>query len=255
MSLSPSYADISGSIADEEMRRDIVLEFNAERALPERPTPRGAVEDLPKAASSPITETTLQKVLRVRRTYRRFRVAPIDRTLLSSLLEWGLESVRKARSRAMREGLDGASRSFGCAHNVFIHLHNVGGMEPGTAFYDLDHHRLIRVKVGDTRSSLAAACHSQFAPVTAAVSFVFTVNWESYYWRYRHERALRNLYIETGRIVQGLLHAIYGASLGAFITPAIKESLVAADLEIDCKRECPLYVVSVGWPRIGSSSE
>lgn len=58
-------------------------------------------------------------------------------------------------------------------------------------------------------------------PASAACTLILSVEFERYQWRYRHERALRNLYVETGRIAHHLLLQATAHGLGTHILYAL----------------------------------
>jgi nitroreductase len=92
----------------------------------------------------------------------------------------------------------------------------------------------------------AEALYGQSAPKTAAFSVAFVFDLARYCWIYRHERALRNLFVEVGRIAQYLI--IAGEQLGwsALPTPAIADSKMANLLGCGSERFYPAYTLTVG---------
>lgn len=80
----------------------------------------------------------------------------------------------------------------------------------------------------------------------ASLSLFYSVNFLRYQWRYRHERALRNLYIESGRLMQKTIVIAEYLDAGSFITPALKDHKLASLLNLDTVDEVVLYSQTIG---------
>jgi nitroreductase len=72
------------------------------------------------------------------------------------------------------------------------------------------------------------------------------VDVSQYQWRYRHERALRNLYIESGNLFQRVLVVATALRLSGLPTPAFSDETVAALLNLNSVRQFPVYSLTFG---------
>jgi nitroreductase len=84
------------------------------------------------------------------------------------------------------------------------------------------------------------------APETAAWTLVIVSDFAQYQWRYRHERALRHLYMATGRIAQRILVVGHTYGLGSLPTPAMHDLDCCDLLGIDAETHAPVYSLTMG---------
>jgi len=61
------------------------------------------------------------------------------------------------------------------------------------------------------------------APLNASFVVLLTFHAEMAQWRYKHERALLNIFVELGQISQRLVLAAAGLGVKAHITPAVDD--------------------------------
>jgi hypothetical protein len=127
---------------------------------------------------------------------------------LGALLWHGLVGVRERRAREQRSDPLSYLDSFGSAWDFSLTVHAVEGLAPGAYRYDVCAHRVHAVNPGVDRAIVG----SDVALERALFTFGFVANADVYGWRYRHEHALRRLYLESGYIAEGL--AALGAACG-----------------------------------------
>ena len=135
---------------------------------------------------------------------------------------------------------------------MFVVVYNVEGLPPGVYSYDIAAESLRPRKAGLFRDEMRGLLVGMVAPRSANWTIVLTLNFPQYQWRYQHERALRNLYIASGRIGQRLIVAAMAQNIGTLPTPAMKDLEMSALLGLDAVRESPVYTLSMGCPMTSS---
>lgn len=227
------------------IREQILASYLQNGPAPERLPIRGELVDLPRPLELP-TDMKFGCVLLGRRTTRRFLSLTISLEALSSWLWYGFHDIRSTRSRSITEGSLGLLRSFGVAFDPYLVVYRNTALDCGVYRYDPSGHVLFRISVGENSRTVAEACQSQLASLSAALTLVLVIDFDQYLWRYRHERSLRNLYVESGRVAQSLILAGEAFGLGFFLTPAIREPAFVELLDLKEPRQYPLYVLTCG---------
>lgn len=230
-----------------EAREAVLTRYLEQKAPPGRVRPSGLTVVLP--SPGPIPKANVVELLLSRTTVRRFRPSGVDAQTLSGILWHGLDSVRNTRRTAeeMAPPLRYA-HSHGVAFDFYLVLHGSRGAKEGVYVYDLEMHRLIRVRQGAYRDEVVRCLWGQGPPQSAALTLFIVADFAQYIWRYRHERALRNLYIESGRVAQRVLVSGLHYKFGGFVTPAIRDRDAESLLELSSGRQYPLYSVTLGEP-------
>jgi SagB-type dehydrogenase family enzyme len=231
--------DVSG-----EHRRETLQHYLVQDAPPARLKPVGERCTFPTPTPPP-ENVTLGEVLMQRRTMRRYIPEPVTDQVFSSVLWFGLDEIRRVRQLPLDDVLN-YLRSYGVAFDVYIVVYSIEGFAPGVYYYDLTQHSVVRIRCGDYRQHMNHILQEMGAPNTASWTIVFVADFAQYQWRYRHERALRNLYIEAGRLGQQLLLVGMSYGLGTLPTPATRDCDVSALLEIDQLRQAPIYTLTMG---------
>lgn len=240
-SRSNNYADID---PDPEIRRQVIRKY-----LDEHPVP----EELPfphrqrLAEPGPLPEhVSLGEVAIGRRTVRRFAEQSLDQLTFSTLLWHGLQSVRKVRQLESQDPL-AYLVSFGVAFDFYLALYDVEGLEAGIYRYSVREHEVGMIVPGDWRETVAHLLFGQTPPLSAAFTLFIVADFPRYGWRYRHERALRNLYMDAGRVGHGLILLAWALQLGTFPTPAVRDRETNQLLQLDENRQGVIYTLTFGW--------
>ncbi|MDR7313776.1 SagB/ThcOx family dehydrogenase [Brevibacillus nitrificans] len=186
---------------------------------------------------------SLGQVLLGRRTAHRFN-SGADLQELSDWLWYGLYEVRACRKPI--NGVIDILKSYGSAFDFYIVVYDVKDLESGIYFYNLVDHSLSLIQKGAYRSNMVSALMGQSPPETACFSLLVTAEFKRYQWRYRHERALRNLFTDSGRILQKMILIANVFSMDCFLTPAIKDLEINQLLKLDAKIEGSIYSLTVG---------
>jgi hypothetical protein len=186
-----------------------------------------------------------EKCLLQRRTHRSFRRQRIPLSQFSNILYYGLENVRVARRNAA-ESVDGELISFGSAIETYVVNFDVDELELGVFHYDVMEHSLFPVRGRVKRRSLVRFLNLQPAPLTAAFVMIFVLYFDQSSWRYRHEKALTNQFVEVGRIAHDVIfHAEY-FGLKAFMTPAVREAVGSWLCRVHIDEGCAIYALALG---------
>jgi SagB-type dehydrogenase family enzyme len=232
--------DVSGDV-----RRSVLNKFLAEEGPPPaRVVSKGPETALPGPLPLP-THFSLGDILMARRSVRLYLQRPVSTEILSSLLHYGLDDVRAGRTREIRDPLD-YLQSHGVVFDVYLVIFRMSGLAPGVYRYDIPRHVLIQQREGDFQEEMKSILVGMKAPETATMTLFLTADFPQYQWRYRHERALRHVYMASGRLAQRLLLVGHAFGLGTLPTPATRDSETCALLQLDPTRQAPIYTLTMG---------
>lgn len=124
---------------------------------------------------------------------------------------------------------------------------DVEGMAPGVyrLHYDGRSVTASLLHEGVPREQMRAVLQGLAAPLTASATIVLLGDLRRYSWIYRHEHALRSMYITAGRFGQGGVAAAAALGLGSLVTPATRDALVAQVLGTP-PDVVPIYTLTLG---------
>jgi nitroreductase len=232
---------------DDSVRNAVIV--RTQRQESSAPPERRAVpsDQAVSMTPQPMSRVPVGELLLGRRTHRYFDPTPMPLSELASVLSVGLHSVRSARARARHVGgEEGILETHGVAFDFHIMSYGIEGLESGVWALDLDQLALGRVADGDIRQRMSEIMCGMPAPLTAAATIVFVADFRQLQHRYRHERALRSLYVEAGQIAQLLILAAESIGYGCLITPATNDRQLAQLLRLPGERYAPAYTVTIG---------
>lgn len=153
---------------------------------------------------------------------------------MSSIFFHSFADIRKHRIPRQGDSFIGdVLKSFGRSFEFYLVVYDSKLTNCGVYLFDPVSHSIKIEKVGLYRSEMVDILIGHSAPSTASCSLVLVQNYEISQWQYRHERALRNLYFEAGRIMQRLLIAVSFYNKNTHITPACKDSEAAKLLDLN----------------------
>ena len=227
-----------------ERRRETIQNYLKIGWPPPRLMPKGDSSQLPEP-QEPLWNATLGERLLQRRSVRKYISDPVSSAVLSSVLWHGLHETRCFRKRPI-EGPTDYLKSMGSAFDFYLVIYDVNNINPGAYYYDIVDHTLTPIKSGNFRKAMLKILRLMPAPATAMCTLVLVADFAQYQWRYRHERALRHLYFESGRIAQKALVTAMQYNLGVLLTPAQVDSKLIELLDIDRVRQCPIYTITMG---------
>jgi SagB-type dehydrogenase family enzyme len=228
---------------DGEVRRRVLRQYAVDSPLPPRIAITGDSVGLP--AASPLPDKPLGDVLMARRTVRGYAPVPVGAQILGDVLHHGLCDVRAIRDLNFDDELN-LLRSHGTPFEFYVANYRTEGLTPGIYHYRLQSHTLTPVNLGDHRPRLARILLGMRAPETAAWTLVVVGDFAQYQWRYRHERALRHLYMAAGRIAQRLIVVGHTYGLGSLPTPAMHDLDCCDLLGVDPETHTPVYSLTMG---------
>jgi SagB-type dehydrogenase family enzyme len=187
---------------------------------------------------------SLWEAIRDRRSVRNFSAESLEKAHLSQLL-WASQGIT---AEYMGYELR-AAPSAGALYPVetYLAIQNVEGIESGIYHYDVPHHELHQLRLGDFRSSVAQAALDQNFTSTANVVFIWTAVFERSKWKYS-QRAYRYVYLDAGHIAQNVALAAVALGLGSCQVGALYDDEVNSIIEVDGERESVLYLTIVGHP-------
>lgn len=233
--------------ADDSVRNEVMSGVRRKRGEPPRrlAVPRAHTVALPTTTPS---ATPLGDLLLGRRTHRFFdSTTAMPLPDLGAVLSTGLHSVRSARARARRVGgEEGLLETHGVGFEFFVLSYQVAELEPAIWMLDLDDLVLGRVAEGDVRQDMSEIMCGMPAALSASATIVFVADYRQLQYRYRHERALRSLYVEAGQLAQHLILAAESLGQGCLITPATNDRRLARLLDLPGERFAPLYTLTLG---------
>lgn len=192
---------------------------------------------------------SIERVLRARRTWRRFGAREVSARQLATLLgvTWRVQSWMLPGTPGERCALK-TSPSGGARHSIeaYVLIARVEGIAPGLYHYDAEAHALFRVGSRARVPEMTEYIPRQtwFAPASAAV--LMTAVFERAQWRYPHPRAYRSVLLEAGHHCQTFLLAATALGLAPFCTAALADSVIERDLGIDGVSEAVIYACGVG---------
>ncbi len=192
--------------------------------------------------------SSLDELLRTRRSVRRFSEYPVSLEDLSYLLWAGDGITRREKGYEFR-----TAPSAGGLYPVetYLAVNNVVGVASGIHHYSIKHHALELIRKGQLGEEIARAALDQAMCASAPVVFIWTAMFERSRWKYG-ERAYRYVYLDAGHIAQNLALAAVSLGLGSCQIAATFDDEVNELLGVDGEEESVLYMSVVGRPENGA---
>lgn len=227
----------------EEIRDKYLIKFLEESGEPPlRKVTNGRKLDAPVSLS----KETFGDILLRRSSSYSTKNSEIDQKELSAVLSKGLEYIRindteHADDKPNYDYLVGLDRVF----DVYIAVFNVTGLKPGIYYYDTRNDLIEIVREGNFREEVRSCLIGQEASITSGACIFLSTDFYRVQWTYRHERVIRNIYINSGRIMQSLILLATSFGMKTSITPAIKDSQCLKLLNLDDTESQVLYSLSL----------
>ena len=227
------------------MRRELVR-----KARREPPPP--ATKRYPEAPRTPLPaakdESALARVLRERRTWRRFDPAkPLALEDVATLLglTWGVQ--RWARTDLGKAALK-TSPSGGARHPIeaYVLARRVRGLSPGWYHYDAGAHTLELVRAHRRPRSPLVYLPGQIGYATAPAIFLMSAVFARTRWAYSNARAYRVVLIDAGHLGQTFCLVATALGMAPFCSAALADARVEHDLGLDGINESAIYVCGAG---------
>lgn len=174
-------------------------------------------------------------------------VPGLDLPAFSVLLHWSAGIVRRRR---LADGTVMQFRAASCTGALYhVELYAVcaalDGLPAGVYHYAPQTERLERLRSGDCRGQLAAACAEPPEFAGAPVALLLTSEFWRNGWRYG-ERAYRHAFWDAGTIVANLLALAAQHGLPAYLATAFDDAAVNRLIGVDGGSEAALAVVTLG---------
>lgn len=187
---------------------------------------------------NPARQAVAEEVLLGRRTRRVFDSVPLEREVLAGVL--------KDFSRFL--STEDASEGFLAAIETFAIFYAVEGLTPGVWSLTIGEELAALRSPGDFRTDMSDLMCGMQAAMTAPVTIVLVADFPRRQRRFPYERALRELYVEVGRIAQWFILACEMRGLGCLITPATNDQVLTELLLLTGDR-APIYTITFGRRR------
>ncbi|AZO59680.1 SagB/ThcOx family dehydrogenase [Mesorhizobium sp. M1A.F.Ca.IN.022.06.1.1] len=224
--------------------RDMLDESNL--PLPEPIKEEEAIQ-LPEAADLPENES-VGEVLANRVTTLAFSSGgKTDAALLHGLLFHGFSVSRPYHVPNVEDHIHNILHGVGFAFDPFLAIFDINGIEPGLYDYNISQDRLKLVKKGVFRKQISSGLIGHEQALTAACTVLLVADFRRFQWRYRHERALRNLYFDVGRMAQYFILVSTAFGLKTHITPATVDDDLAKLLDIDPDERQVFHSITLGF--------
>jgi len=209
---------------------EILEQYSQAEPIPVEELP----EDLPwtKLETPPSVGPGRAEILRRRRTTLVPDRSKLAKEELGDILWEGSRKLAEFRTPEIATDPQNALTNFGPSLDVFVVVFDVQGLEAGLYRYDMSAHALGLLKDGDFRSTMRRVIVGQPATITASVSVLYVSDIRRHQWRYRHERALRGLWLDTAKVANELLWSLAARNIVPHMTPAINDFVANEFLNI-----------------------
>jgi SagB-type dehydrogenase family enzyme len=194
------------------------------------------------------------RLLRARRTWRRYSSTPVTLDELATVLafsagvqQWVLAGDQEIPLKTSPSG--GARHAVEC----YVVARDVRGLKGGVYHYAPDRHALRRIGACVPLARMRAYVPGSEYFAKASAMVFFTAVFARILWRYPYARAYRAALIESGHVCQTFLLAATRLGLAPFSVMALADSLIEQDLGIDGISESVLYAAGVGRPPRGTA--
>jgi len=197
---------------------------------------------------TPQTRGSFPRVLKARRTWRRFADTPLDLASLSTMLHLTVGVQQWATAEGEGRIALKTSPSGGARHpiEVYVAARNVQSLAPGFYHYAVSAHALERVGRARRVPRLDALLPTQWWYRDAAALVLFTAVFERTRWRYNGPRAYRAVLLEAGHVCQTFCLTATWLGLAPFCSMALADAAIEKALGLDGVSESVLYAAGVG---------
>ncbi|MGO7753624.1 SagB/ThcOx family dehydrogenase [Rhizobium ruizarguesonis] len=232
----------------ERLRCDALKEMLNESELPlPASIPLEDAVYLPEALSLPSSETCGEVLARRVTTLVMSSNGELTASGFHGLLLHGFSVSRPYHVPDIEEHIHNILHGVGFAFDPYIAVFDVEGIEPGIYYYNISEDRLRIVKKGNFRNEISSGLIGHEQAHTASCTILLTVDFCRFQWRYRHERALRNLYFDVGRMAQYLIVIATAYGIKTHLTPATVDDALADLLSIDPDARQVFHTITLGF--------
>lgn len=168
-----------------------------------------------------------------------------DFQLLSTVLNLSTLKFKETWSPPVDDSIK-IYQSLGSCFDFYVVSYNTKELNDGVYKYHPDISSIEKTTLEISREEMYKTLIGHDAPLSSSFSILLVANFDRAMWRYRHDRALRNIYIEAGRICQYFLLNLTAYGLNTHITPAAIDELATKLLEIDKSKQQLMYSITAG---------
>jgi SagB-type dehydrogenase family enzyme len=188
------------------------------------------------------------RVLRERRTWRKFGGQPIAKELVARLLHLSFGVQGWMRIPEGGRFAQKTSPSGGALHpaETYVLVQKVSGIPRGIYHYDAVGHKLQKIGRGASPAKIQKLLAGQWWFRGAAVVVFLTAVFERTQWKYDYPRAYRAVLAEAGHLCQTFCLTATWLGLAPFCTMAFADTRIEKALQVDGISESVLYVMGAG---------
>ena len=234
----------SEEISAEEIRWVEELLQQGRVPAPIKPYPRVRVVNLARTEEA----DEFPRVLRERRTWRKFGKQSLSKDALGRLLQLsfgvqGWEKIPRGGRYAMK-----TSPSGGGLHpcEAYVLARNVEGVAKGIYHYDAVGHRLQEIRRGASAAEVQKLLAGQWWFRDAAFVVFLTAVFGRTQWKYDYARAYRAVLAEAGHLCQTFCLTATWLGMAPFCTMALADTKIERALRVDGISESVLYAMGAG---------
>lgn len=193
-------------------------------------------------------EGEFPRVLRERRTWRKFGKEPVAKETVGRLLHlsFGVQEwlkVAKGRRFALKTSPSGGALHPG---EAYLLARNVKGIPPGIYHYDAAGHRLQELRRGTSGAEIQKLLAGQWWFRDAALVVFLTAVFPRTQWKYKYARAYRAVLAEAGHLCQTFCLTATWLGLAPFCTMALADTGIEKTLRVDGISESVVYAMGAG---------
>lgn len=228
----------------EEISADEELSGSGRAPVPLKNYPGARTIALPREEYT----SEFPRVLRERRTWRKFGSQAIAKETVTKLLQlsFGVQGWMRG-PKGGRLALK-TSPSGGALHpaEAYLLVQKVTGIPPGMYHYDAVGHRLQRIGGGASPAEIQKMLAGQWWFRGAAMVVFLTAVFRRTQWKYDYPRAYRAVVAEAGHLCQTFCLTATWLGLAPFCTMAFADTRIERALKVDGIAESVLYVMGAG---------
>lgn len=244
MQTKDSYSE---EISGEEIRRVEELLGSGREPVPVKNYPGARTIALPQEEYA----SEFPRVLRERRTWRKFGGQPIAKESVARLLHLSFGVQGWLRIPEGGRLAQKTSPSGGALHpaEAYVLVQKVSGIPRGIYHYDAVGHKLQEIRRGASPPEIQKLLAGQWWFRGAAVVVFLTAVFQRTQWKYDYPRAYRAVLAEAGHLCQTFCLTATWLGLAPFCTMAFADTRIEKALKVDGISESVLYVMGAGSRR------
>jgi SagB-type dehydrogenase family enzyme len=191
------------------------------------------------------TKAHISEILHRRKSIREFSSKPLTLTELAFLL-WAATGLERVENGYEFRTVPSAGALYPI--ETYLAVNNVEELEAGIYHYNIQHHALEELNVGNCGDELSHAALDQKMCSDASVVFIWTAIFQRSKWKYL-QRAYRYVYLDAGHIAENLAIAAVSINMGSCEVGAFLDDEINSLVGVDGKEESAILLCALGNPR------